>query len=341
VDNIRDVGANKIKPANHRFVVLGKSYFEGRIACHFHFVIWVARERCVCNLCADFEVMVPAKSFNVGGGNTVEGPALEREVSGENQDFVHDAVFVRVGKVTQDGEDVFRRVRSMVRLKPLDLCPMAAKHVFEGIVFRKLFRDDILARGLDCDWEPSSASPTSREFRSSGLDAGELPNEMIEDAPQVMDAVSGNQPEAEQFVFGKCRNPKDVIAGLVVELGAQGYRIALRQEVGENFGIEGVSMFPRPLDLRPTAAEIGLVGHDCSVYQKRLVLTHFPLPYQNPPFTPVFLCQNPCQNQSINASPTRWFLTLSPRGLRALHIPNSPGPTGQGAYVANRGYAPF
>jgi len=43
-----------------------------------------------------------------------------------------------------------------------------------------------------------------------------------------MDAVSGNHTEAEQFVFGKCRNSKDVVAGLVVELGAQGYRIALR-----------------------------------------------------------------------------------------------------------------
>jgi len=227
-DNVRDVGANKVKPANHRFVVLGKSYFEGRIACHFHFVIRVARERRVCNLCADFEVMLLAKGFNVGGGNAVEGPAREREVSGENQDLVHNAVFVRVGEVTQDGEKVFRRVRSMVRLKPLNLCPMARKHVFEGVAFRKFFRDDIPAWGLDCDWEPSSASPASRELRSSALDAGELPNEMVEDAPQAMDAVSGNHTEAEQFVFGKCRNSKDVVAGLVVELGAQGYRIALR-----------------------------------------------------------------------------------------------------------------
>src|SRR5215212_206271 len=45
---------------------------------------------------------------------------------------------------------------------------------------------------------------------------------------------------------------------------------------------------------------------------KRPFLTHFPLPHQNPPFTPVFLCQNPCQNQSINTSPTRWVLTLTP-----------------------------
>jgi hypothetical protein len=29
-----------------------------------------------------------------------------------------------------------------------------------------------------------------------------------------------------------------------------------------------------------------------SPYQKRSFLTYFPLPHQNPPFTPLFLCQN-------------------------------------------------
>jgi hypothetical protein len=77
-----------------------------------------------------------------------------------------------------------------------------------------------------------------------------------------MDSVANQDAEVEQREIRDCYSPKDVVARLRVELTDDSYLIVLSQKQGADFGTKRVAMYPSPINLGPTSAEVGPVGHD-------------------------------------------------------------------------------
>lgn len=147
---------------------------------------------------------------------------------------------------------------------------MAGEHVFEGVVGRKLFRDDIRAWGVDIDGKPNPASPPFAWGASTvGAVKGELPNDVVQDGTEVVDNIANQDAEVGQRQIRDCYSPKDMVAHLRVELTDDSYLIGLSQEQGADCGIKRVAVYPRPLEFGPTPAEVRLVGHDKRQYAKR------------------------------------------------------------------------
>jgi hypothetical protein len=103
---------------------------------------------------------------------------------------------------------------------------------------------------------------------SPAVEAGELPDEMIQRSPEVVDCVSHNKTlTTEPFIREHCFSPKDVVSALVVEMQAQTYSVAWRHDStcsadGADLALKGIAMLFGPIDFGPTSAEVGPVIHN-------------------------------------------------------------------------------
>jgi hypothetical protein len=240
-----------------------EAYFWGRVACHLHMRIAKRGQRGTCNLCADFEVFrgMPEVEFEV-----LSGTWFELESAGGYKYGGCHPVFVSVGEDSENGECVSLGIASSVRLKALDDCPMRGEYVFEGIGFRKLFRDDILdtlVRRLDFYRKSGSPRPAARKFLASGLHEGKLPNEMVEDTAQVVHDITHEQAQVKSWQIGSVNDLEDIVSRLLVELTGESYKVRfIHEEAGADFFVQDVAMFPRPCKFGSTSTEVGAVGHD-------------------------------------------------------------------------------
>lgn len=100
--------------------IIPKGWMQAQIAIHVHFSVWVSETQS-CDYCALFErersddrllVQQPRRS----------DPADAPEV-GEQFVDTQGAVFIQVGQVSEDGQDVRLRMGALVRLRFLDKCP--------------------------------------------------------------------------------------------------------------------------------------------------------------------------------------------------------------------------
>jgi hypothetical protein len=260
--DFRNTTPDIIKPFDNRGA-LREHYVGGRVALHVHVGFGQNRgKRCAKDLCAEFEALV-GRNDEVLDADGVQNTVRQKKLIGGNQDWIYHPVFVRVRQRLQNGEFVTLRIRSLVRLKFMDDCPMVGEHVLEGTSVRKLFRDDIRAWGVDLYGKPNLASPPLGGRSSTvGFVTGELPNNMVQDTTEVVDNVANQDTEVAQREIRDCYSPKDMVARLRVELTDDSYLIGLSQKQGADFGIKRVSMYPRPINLGPTSTEVGLADHD-------------------------------------------------------------------------------
>jgi hypothetical protein len=139
---------------------------------------------------------------------------------------------------------------------------MRGQYVFEGIGLPKLFRDDIFVGASDNYRKPGSPRPAARKFLPSGPDKSELPNEMVEDTPQVMYGIPDEHTQSTSWQFGGGGNLKDIVSKLRVELTAESYAVRwVDAESRPDFFIEDVAMFPRPVKFSPKTRNVGAVVH--------------------------------------------------------------------------------
>jgi len=252
IDDFFDPAVDFIK-LDDNALAFWEAYFWGRVAFHFHMRVGKRGQRGTCNLCAEFQVFrgMPEVEFDIFGGTL-----FELESGGGYKYGGYHPVFVRVGENSEDGQCVPLRLASSVRLEPLDDCPMWGEYVFEGIGFRKLFRDNVPVGRLDNYRKSGSPRPVARKFLTSGLQEGELPNEMVEDTPQVMHDITHEQAYLDSWQLGGVGDLEDIVTGLRVELTAESYEIRfVQEEAVADFFIEDVAMFPRPYKLRPTSVQ--------------------------------------------------------------------------------------
>jgi hypothetical protein len=241
-------------------LALWEAYFWGRIALHFHIRVGVRGQWGACNLCADFKVFrgMPEIEFE-----TFNGTFFELECGGRYQYGGYHPVFICVGEGPEDGECVPLRLASYVRLKPMDDCTMSGEYILEGVRFLKLFRDDILVGAFDNYRKSGSPRSTARKFLSSGPDKGELPNEMVEDTPQVVYGIPDEHAQSASRQLGGVRNLEDIVSKLRFELTAEAYAVRWVDEESrpDFFIVEDVAMFPRPVKFSPETRNVGAVTH--------------------------------------------------------------------------------
>ena len=260
VNDLDNTAGNTVKPFDNR-VALWEHYVGSRVALHLHIGFVQRGKPYAKDLCADFEALISRKD-EVLGADIVKNTSGKEKLVCRNQDCIYHPVFVPVRQGMEDGECLVRRVKSLVRLKFMDDCPMVGEYVSESAGARKLFRDDILTWGFDDYRESDLAGPVARRAFASHLVEGELPNDVVQDATQVVNHVANQDAEVEQGELRDCYGPKDMIARLRIELTDDSYLIGLSQEQGTDFGIKRVAVFPRPLQLRPASTEVRSVAHD-------------------------------------------------------------------------------
>ena len=260
VDDFADPVVNLVELGNDA-LAFWEAYFWGRVACHLHMRIGKRGQRGTCNLCADFKVFrgMPEIEFQA-----FNGTFFEMEPAGGHKYGGYHPVFISVGEDSEDGECVPLRVASSVRLQPLDDCPMAGDYVFEGIGFRKLFRDDILdiLVGFDNYRKSGSPRPAAGEFLPPCFHERELPHEMVEHTSQIMHSLPHEQAQPDSWQFGGVGNVEDMVSRLRVELTGESYAVRwVQEEEGADFFIEDVAMFPRPCKFGLASTEVESVSH--------------------------------------------------------------------------------
>ena len=240
-----------------------EAYFWGRVACHFHFRVGKRGRQGTCDFCADFQVFrgMPEVEFEV-----LSGAWFDLEPFGGYKYGGYHPVFISVGEDAENGECVPLGLPSSVRLQSLDDCPMRGEYVFEGIGFRKLFRDDILdtlVRRLEFYRKSGSPRPAARKFPTFGFHEGKLPNEVVKDTSQVVQDITHKQAQAYSWQIGSVSDLKDIGFRPLVELTDESYEVCfIKEETGADFFVQDAAMFPRPCKFGPTSTEVGLVGHD-------------------------------------------------------------------------------
>lgn len=192
---------------------LADRYASGNIAIHVHLGVWregldlEAQKFCTVLESAEGHELLygnPPRSSNYPGGDSLTG------IEEDGERCMDDLVLVDVGEMPQESQvGRFRPIRSVVRLHALNDCPMAGRHALEG--------DGSLSGevvGVVDDRE--GISPPRR------LSVGEheLPDQVIERGPDVVNHVSEDHPQPEGRIALDYR-VDDVVTAFRVEIGVE------------------------------------------------------------------------------------------------------------------------
>jgi hypothetical protein len=243
-----------IKPVYEREIgPLWKAYVGRRVACHFHFGINRPDNAGSENLCADFQAFPSpgeqeAKDIEASNIHFVNAPAV-----GDDKAGVQCSVFVPIGEFFEDREAMqLRVVKSIVGLRPVEKCLVGRRDFAEGVR-----PGEPLAVRLDREFDPFNLS---RLGRASTAVEDQLPSELVEPTPQVMDEIAYDHSNTALEGVRHRSDPKDVKTRIRIELGAKLDLVAFPVEHRHQFAFKSVAMLIRPLNLGSRSTKVD--GHD-------------------------------------------------------------------------------
>lgn len=209
---------------------LAEAYVCGNYALHLHLRIGVRGEASTHDLCIVYEIDsgVDPQFRDLVVADEVDGRLLVGDLCGDD---IERAVLVVPVKLVENGE---RMVRSVVRLKLLDSCPLRIGDARErgapgslGIAAPNVANEVRLA-------------PVDRKavVSAGGLFIGqdELPDEMVERGSGVVEGVAEDRAQRERVLDGF--DIADVPAFLRVVVEAEA--IGLSVEEGGPFALKGI-----------------------------------------------------------------------------------------------------
>jgi hypothetical protein len=224
---------------------LAEAYAEVGVEIHVHFRAGFVGGGVAGDWCAVFN-RTPTHEFDFVG-DVVAGDD-EAKGLGREKDEVRESVLVHVFKLVEPPKRVdLSKLPSRVRLQPLDNCLSAwidaPKHVVE---FARIL--------LDEDGKPGDAFDVAGHRSSLVTGDGEFKDEVIQGAPEVVEAVSNNKTE-----FGRRRaehfDAHNLLRSINIGFGPSSVRAFF--DPGINFGFKAVQVIERSLE-PPFVVE----GHD-------------------------------------------------------------------------------
>jgi hypothetical protein len=200
-----------------------------------------------CKLCASFHRHESIE--NVGGPD--QWP-FEAKLSPRNllEGCTEQPVLVRIVEVAEHPEEGRQfGVRSLVRLRSLDVCLSSSANGGEPVAFDRL-REHL---GTVCDRELKSFEMGRHGF-SAVLD-GKSINKTVKSRPQIMDAISGDQgPSVQRRGGPQISNDETVAASVSVTLSGDDIRVTVAPY--RNIGLESLEVFFGTAYFQPTASEL-------------------------------------------------------------------------------------
>lgn len=270
IDHERRYLVDGIKRIDEATVDIGEAYSREHIACHLHVSLKGRGTHFgTRNLCIGFQGFK-----NVGEARVNNLPSNLREDAPEDsgscrvrQEGCDYLVLVAVGYVPKSGEgmrsgDVWQagRVPSLVRLAPLDDCPMSRAHRMQGAGFLELCGGRVGGRRGVLDGKLNDFGVGRPP--SFGAKPAKLPYQVVQRPSKVMGNISDDDAPSDMPVLGKGCCPKDMPAAFAVELNVKSYSVAFRSLGSIHLVLEDIAVLFGPPNLAPTTAEVGLVGHD-------------------------------------------------------------------------------
>jgi hypothetical protein len=239
---------------------LWKLYIRNRIALGVRMQVDMLGQPTPHYWLAEFEAFPTGdKVHGCPINNLVEGGFASEPTPRSHEYGVNGAVFVSVGEVLEDDEGVLTPVPSIVRLKPLNHCPMPRGDLTQATGLSKVSALDsgntfVSDRELDFLDVSGHLAPRVVE--------GKLPNKVVEGTPQVVNEVSDDEPRSAQERLEHFYNIEDMLACIRVDLGANSYRVSFSPNDRFHFRLQGIVVLDCPVDFGPDITEVGLVGHD-------------------------------------------------------------------------------
>jgi hypothetical protein len=224
---------------------LAEAYAEEGVEIHIHFRAGSVEGRVTGDWCAIFN-RTPSQDFDFVGGVVAGGD--ESKGIGREKDEVGQPMLVHVFKLVEPPKGVrLSTLPTRVRLQPLDNCLSAwidaPKHVVE---FARIL--------LNEDGKPGGAFDVAGHRSSLVTGDGEFKDEVIQGAPEVVEAVSNNKTE-----FGRRRaehyDAQNLLRSINIGFGPSSVRAFF--DPGSNFGFKAVQVIERSLE-PPFVVE----GHD-------------------------------------------------------------------------------
>jgi hypothetical protein len=215
---------------------LAEAYAEAGVEVHVHFRASFVKGGVAGDWCAAFN-RTPSHEFDFVG-NVVAGDD-ESKGLGCEKDEVGQPVLVHVFKLVEPPKGVgLGKLPSRVRLQPLDNCLStwidAPKHVVE---FARILVEE--------DGKPGVAFDAAGYRSPLVTGNGKFKDEVIEGAPEVVEAVSDNKAK-----FGGRRvghfNPYDLLG--VVNIGFTPSSVRAFFDPGSDFGFKAVQVIERSLE---------------------------------------------------------------------------------------------
>lgn len=216
---------------------LAEAYAEAGVEVHVHFRAGFVEGGVAGDWCAVFN-RTPAHELDlvgyvVAGDHEAKGVRREKDEVGQSV-FIHSVKLVEPPKGVGFGVPL----PSRVRLQPLDNCLGvwldAPKHVVE---FARIL--------LDEDGKPGVAFDAAGHRSSLIRGDSEFKDEVVEGAPEVVEAVSDNKAK-----FGRRRvkhfNPYDLLRAINIGFGPSSVRAFF--DPGSNFGFKALQVVERSLE---------------------------------------------------------------------------------------------
>ena len=247
---------------NHGYVHLGELYLRGDVACHFHLSVYFAGQSHSHDLCADFQVAVPQRTLSavgeleIGGGLGGQGFVVKVNHGGSQQEGVECPVFVLVGEFPEGSQRSTRGVRSIVGLRDVDNCPLRPWDFSEMYPLVREPLATVLNRELNL---------VAQAFRlgdAKVVDTERI-EQVVEGAAEIMYDIPQDDADAESPILWNCCDSKDMLARLRLQLGVELNKIGFGGTSacdGPNYGLKGIAMLVRPLNLGPTLGKVNRHG---------------------------------------------------------------------------------
>jgi hypothetical protein len=268
VDGPNDVGV--VKPGGVAQVRggrnVGNAYERGHAACHLHVSLETRRANPHAqDFCIQYERLTDRYVPVLDPLSPKVPEHVREDLNGEDprQNRIQQPVFVVVGQLPEPEKGMRdrRAVPSVARLVPLDDCPMARKDIPQSLFLSSLKPPRFSAgkRGF-LDGERNASGVPG--LASASLKEGQLPDEVIQCPPEIMERVAKDKAEPGQQVFwGQLCNPKNVVSAFRLELYAQSNVVFFDPDGGVNLALKDVAVLFGPPEFVPATTEVGLVGH--------------------------------------------------------------------------------
>lgn len=258
-------------------------YVRGDVCCHVHIDLLITGQSGPEQFCAEFrslnnaDFMITLEPLNVGGRDHEDTQVdLPVNLSGHDGDWREQLVFVGVREIPESPQQS-TAIRSAVRLKSLDDClviPMEFSEPSTRIAGTSLGAATVEGGHLVFDGKLHSAL----DFHPAlGIFHGELKREMIEAAPEIMEAIAELQSarlERRRKAIGNLTHVHNMIAGFRLQLYPKTWVASFVTDSRLDQRIEFVSVMLCPSDLGSTTSEIRNVHGVESPHEERQERKH-------------------------------------------------------------------